>query len=168
MAASERAPKAGVSREVRAQIEGIRVACPRWQGIVEEIGRCQEWGPGTAEPPCLLVVGPTGAGKSTLVASYARDYPPVLTETGTTYPVVRVTIPTPATIKALAMMLLAAVGDPRATSGTVGAMTYGLTHAGPDTPVLPPPASRRESRDRRDLGFPAPEPPRSSLRPWGA
>jgi len=127
MAASERAPRPGVSREVRAQIEGIRVAYPRWQRIVEEIGRCQEWGPGAAEPPCLLVVGPTGAGKSTLVASYARDYPAVLTETGTTYPVVTATIPSPATIKALAMVLLAAVGDPRATSGTVGSMTYRLT-----------------------------------------
>ncbi len=33
----------GVSAALRQQIEGIRVAYPRWQGIVEEIGRCQEW-----------------------------------------------------------------------------------------------------------------------------
>jgi len=128
MAVSERVPGPGLSREVRAQIEGIRVAYPRWQRIVEEIGRCQEWGPLAAEPPCLLLVGPTGAGKSTLVGSYARAYPPVLTEAGVTYPVVRATIPSPATIKALAIALLAALGDPRATSGTVGAMTYRLTH----------------------------------------
>jgi len=62
----------------------------------------------------VLVVGPTGAGKSTLVATYARERPAVLTETGVTYPVVKATIPTPATIKALAMVLLAALGDPRA------------------------------------------------------
>jgi len=52
----------------------------------------------------------------------------VLTEGGVTHPVVRATIPTPATIKALAIALLAALGDPRAASGTVGSMTYRLTH----------------------------------------
>jgi len=128
MTVSERVPGLALSREVRAQVEGIRVTYPRWQRIVAEIERCQEWGPLAAEPPCLLVVGPTGAGKSTLVATYARERPAVLTESGITYPVVRATIPTPATIKALAMVLLAALGDPRATSGTVGSMTYRLTH----------------------------------------
>ncbi len=111
---------------MRTQIESIRVAYPRWQGIVEEIGRCQEWASVAAEPPCLLVVGPTGAGKSTLVGSYAREHPAVLTESGVTHPVVTATIPSPATIKSLAMVLLAALGDPRATSGTVGSMTYRL------------------------------------------
>ncbi len=48
------------------------------------------------------------------MATYARERPAVLTETGVTYPVVKATIPTPATIKALAMVLLAALGDPRA------------------------------------------------------
>ncbi len=117
-----------ISPALRVQVEGIRVTYPRWQGIVAEIERCQEWAPVAAEPPCLLVVGPTGAGKSTLVATYARERPAVLTESGITYPVVRATIPTPATVKALAMVLLAALGDPRATSGTVGAMTYRLMH----------------------------------------
>ena len=117
-----------VSPALRVQVEGIRVTYPRWQRIVAEIERCQEWGPVAAEPPCLLVVGPTGAGKSTLVATYARERPAVLTEHGMTYPVARATIPTPATVKALAIVLLAALGDPRATSGTVGSMTYRLMH----------------------------------------
>ncbi len=127
MTVGERAPGPALSRELRAQVEGIRVAYPRWQRIVAEIGRCQEWGPLAAEPPCLLLVGPTGAGKSTLVGTYAQEHPAVLTEGGVTYPVVRATIPTPATIKALAIALLAALGDLRAASGTVGAMTYRLT-----------------------------------------
>jgi len=123
MAVSDRAP----DRDLLLQVEGIRVTYPRWQRIVDEIGRCHALGPLAAEPPCLLLVGPTGAGKSTLVGAYARGYPPTLTETGATYPVVRATIPSPATIKARATALLAALGDPRATSGTVGTMTYRLT-----------------------------------------
>jgi len=71
---SGRAMAGGVSPAQRRQIEGIRVAYPRWQGIVDEIERCQEWAAVAAEPPCLLVVGPTGAGKSTLVGSYAREH----------------------------------------------------------------------------------------------
>jgi len=114
-------------RDLLLQIENIRVLYPRWQRIAAEIGRCHELGPLAAEPPCLLVVGPTGAGKSTLVASYARQYPPLPTETGLSYPVVRATIPSPATIKALATTLLAALGDPQASRGTVGSMTYRLT-----------------------------------------
>ncbi len=44
-----------VSPALRVQVEGIRVTHPRWQRIVAEIERCQEWGPVAAEPPCLLV-----------------------------------------------------------------------------------------------------------------
>jgi len=74
-----------ISPALRVQVESIRVTYPRWQGIVAEIERCQEWGPVAVEPPCLLVVGPTGAGKSTLVGTYARERPAVLTESGVTH-----------------------------------------------------------------------------------
>jgi energy-coupling factor transporter ATP-binding protein EcfA2 len=111
-----------------ARLERIRITYPRWQRIVEEIGRCHEMSGLTAEPQCLLLVGPTGAGKSTLVASYAQQYPPLVRETGIGRPVVRATIPAPATIKTMATTLLAALGDPRAAQGTIGSMTYRLTN----------------------------------------
>lgn len=130
--AQEEGPREGVERGERlsrlSRLESIRITYPRWQRIVEEIGRCHEMHGVAAEPQCLLLVGPTGAGKSTLVASYARGYAPVVDEVGIRRPVVRATIPTPATVKALATTLLAALGDPRAAYGTVGAMTYRLTN----------------------------------------
>ena len=79
-------------RALLQQVESIRVTYPRWQRILDEIARCHTLGPVAAEPPCLLLVGPTGAGKSTLVGAYARAYPPALTETGATYPVLRATM----------------------------------------------------------------------------
>jgi len=115
-------------RERLSRLESIRITYPRWQHVVDEIGRCHEMHGVAAEPQCLLLVGPTGAGKSTLVASYAQRYLPVVDEAGIGRPVVRATIPTPATVKALASALLAALGDPRAAWGTVGSMTYRLTN----------------------------------------
>jgi hypothetical protein len=133
MAMTDRAPE-GEGRqeeEVRRarlrRLERIRITYPRWQRIVDEIGRCHEMFGLAAEPQCMLLVGPTGAGKSTLVGSYAQGHPPVVSELGSGRPVVQATIPTPATIKALAATLLAALGDPRAAYGTVGSMTYRLT-----------------------------------------
>ena len=118
----------GTRRERLARLLSIRVIYPRWQRIVEEIGRCHDMYGLAAEPQCLLLVGPTGAGKSTLAASYAQRFPPLVSEAGIGRPVVHATIPAPATIKSLATTLLAALGDPRATVGTVGSMTYRLTH----------------------------------------
>lgn len=115
-------------REHLSRLSSIRITYPRWQRIVDEIGRCHEMYGIAAEPQCLLLVGPTGAGKSTLAASYAQRFPPLVSETGIGRPVVRATIPAPATIKSLATTLLAALGDPRAAYGTIGSMTYRLIH----------------------------------------
>jgi energy-coupling factor transporter ATP-binding protein EcfA2 len=118
----------GLRRDQLSRLSSIRITYPRWQRIVDEIGRCHEMYGLAAEPQCLLLVGPTGAGKSTLAASYAQHFPPLVSETGIGRPVVRATIPAPATIKSLATTLLAALGDPRAAYGTVGSMTYRLIH----------------------------------------
>jgi energy-coupling factor transporter ATP-binding protein EcfA2 len=121
-------PGLSAQRARLSRLLSIRIIYPRWQRILDEIGRCHEMYGIAAEPQCLLLVGPTGAGKSTLVASYAQRFPPLVSETGIGRPVVRATIPASATIKSLATTLLAALGDPRATYGTVGSMTYRLIH----------------------------------------
>lgn len=113
-----------------ALVEQARVLYPRWQFLYAEIAACHAWrylAGEPAEPHCLMLVGPTGVGKSKLVDSYARAYPPTVATDArgerTQRPVVQATIPTPATVKSLAVTLLVALGDPRPTSGTVVTMT---------------------------------------------
>ncbi len=117
-----------------ACVEDVYVVYPRWADIGAEIAHChalRRLVGQPAEPACLMLVGPTGVGKSTLVASYTRAYPPVAVIDAcgerTLRPVVRATIPTPATVKSLAVALLIALGDPRPTSGTVVTLTDRLT-----------------------------------------
>jgi hypothetical protein len=90
---------------------------------MEAIGRCHNLNAVAAEPQCLLLTGPTGAGKSTLLATYAHRYPTAFVEAGVHRPIVQATIMSRATVKNLATMILLALGDPRAGTGTEGSMT---------------------------------------------
>jgi hypothetical protein len=107
-------------------VEHMRVIYPRWNTVLEKIAACHELQPDAAEPPCLLLVGPTGAGKSTLIQSYMQRYPRIITAQHTQIPVLCATIPSKATVKSMVVELLYRLGDPRANSGTVIGMTKRL------------------------------------------
>jgi TniB protein len=109
-----------------AWIEQICVFCPRWHKILAKIGHCHQKNKIAAEPQCLLLVGPTGAGKSTLVERYVNGYPPVRGKT-IQRPILKATVPSKATEKGLATALLKALGDPYPTSGTTVGMTLRVT-----------------------------------------
>lgn len=106
----------------------IRVIFPQWRTIYGAIGYCHEDARNSSspEPECLLLVGPTGAGKSTLARSYAKQYPGGRVDKHVQRPVLLATVYPPATVKTLATNLLATLGDPRASSGTAGSMTQRL------------------------------------------
>jgi energy-coupling factor transporter ATP-binding protein EcfA2 len=104
----------------------VRVLFPRWNAIYTAIAEAHEQSADAAEPECLVIVGPTGAGKTTLVTSYAQRFPP--DNSGTTFrcPVLVAKILAPATVKTLATNLLFTLGDPLADKGSVGAKSVRL------------------------------------------
>ena len=110
-----------------ALAEKVKILYPRWLEIRDEIVRLHTMNKIAAEPQCLMIVGPTGAGKTTLIESYRNDFPTEYTDTGIFRPVLQVTIPSPATISNLATAILYALGDPRAERGTIGGKTQRVT-----------------------------------------
>lgn len=109
-----------------AYVESIRIWYPRMTAIFEAVRTNHTLNRLSAEPQCLMVVGPTGVGKSTVLNSYANLYPRQVLETTTHLPVLKITVPARATIRNFVTKLLLAVGDPLADRGTVGSQELRL------------------------------------------
>jgi type II secretory pathway predicted ATPase ExeA len=109
-----------------ALVERILVRFPRFERLREKIGYCHEHSKIAAEPECLLITGPTGAGKTTLCRVYEREHPRTRSDEGAIVPVLSASIPVPATAKSLATRLLATLGDPLADKGSTVSQTLRL------------------------------------------
>jgi energy-coupling factor transporter ATP-binding protein EcfA2 len=105
-----------------AYVETIRIWYPRMRAIYEAIEQTHAANAMSAEPQCMMVVGPTGVGKSTLLRSYTATYPRQARLEGDRLPILELTVPARATIRNFATKLLVAVGDPLADRGTIGNM----------------------------------------------
>ncbi|MDT7806723.1 MAG: hypothetical protein QOJ70_536 [Acidobacteriota bacterium] len=107
-------------------VERIYIAYPRSEGILAKIKHCHSYSSMSAEPECMLIIGDTGAGKTTLYRRYEQQHPRVETKERSIIPVLSSTIPVPATPKSLATKLLVKMGDPLAQSGTLLSQTLRL------------------------------------------
>jgi hypothetical protein len=107
-------------------VEAIRVKYPRVTTIFDAIRNCDELNRISAEPQCLMVLGPTGVGKTTLLDLYRSDDLPTFVGTNTLVPVLRATVPAKATIINFVTKLLIAIGDPIPDRGTIGSREFRL------------------------------------------
>jgi energy-coupling factor transporter ATP-binding protein EcfA2 len=108
--------------ERMAYVETIRIWYPRMRALYDAIAQAHDLNAVSAEPQCLMLVGPTGVGKSTVLRSYTAAHPRQPRPEVDSLPILEVTVPARATIRNFATKLLSAVGDPLADRGTVGSM----------------------------------------------
>lgn len=107
-------------------VENLCIHFPRNENTLKAIKDCHTHARVANEAEGLLIQGDTGAGKTTIIKLYMRDYPRTSTEDGSIVPVLRASVPVPATCKSLATALLAAIGDPAAEKGTQLSQTHRL------------------------------------------
>ncbi|MBI3583198.1 MAG: TniB family NTP-binding protein [Nitrospinae bacterium] len=110
-------------RERICLVEKICIIHPLFKGTLDKIRECHECSKYSAEPKCILITGPSGAGKTTISRHYVSQFPRQTSEEGTIIPVLFSTISVPATVKNVASGLLYSMGDPMAHKGT----TYNKT-----------------------------------------
>lgn len=114
-----------INKKIR-HIENTIVLSPSFKQAIAMIKECHERSKLTTEPKCMLLIGYTGYGKTTIANHYVGQYARVASEDGTTVPVFYSMIPSNATIKGLACRLLEDLGDPLYDRGTTINMTSRL------------------------------------------
>jgi DNA transposition AAA+ family ATPase len=132
---SEIAAKLGADPLALKKILSICIHHPRMTEILERIDACRLLSKAAPEPDCLLIIGPSGVGKTTLTTLYTQRYPRTLTAKGTRVLVLYARIPVPATTKNMATKLLERLGDPICEKGSLDAQTRRLTKLVKDAEV---------------------------------
>lgn len=114
------------SAPMLTRVHTTLVRYPRFNELQEDIRLCQEASAGAGEAQCMSLEGLAGAGKSTLVRTYAEVWPRYETPSGTKIPVFYLETPSPVTVKGMAARMLEALGDPAAHKGALWSMNSRL------------------------------------------
>jgi hypothetical protein len=119
---SESAWKKLTDAERYAIIEHILIMHKGFTDLLAELDYCNRYPPlnSTHNPPCLAILGETGAGKTTLVQEWLARHHPTRCETpqGCRIPYLYVSVPAKASIKGTAAAFLSTLGDPNPGQGT--------------------------------------------------
>lgn len=107
-------------------VNDIYISYPRFKEVIDSIKYCHHFSSCKDEPECMFLSGCTGVGKTTIYRTYASKYPRYVTCDRTVIPILAVTIPVPATVKAVVSKLLWQLGDPAYDKGSIGKQTIRL------------------------------------------
>lgn len=91
--------------------------------VREELEYLHETGVQRGGAGCMFILGPSGSGKTTALDHYKSSHPPVCEAERDRLPILLVEAPPRATPKGLAEVMLAALGDPAPSKGTLQSMT---------------------------------------------
>lgn len=110
------------AQQLRRDIEGCELAHPMFVEHAEALKQCIDDALAGFAPKVTRVPGPSGVGKSSLIATLARTYPPARINGRLTVPVLVVEVPQFASAKQLPSCVLQALGLQVTRSMTAGAM----------------------------------------------
>ncbi|WNR43006.1 TniB family NTP-binding protein [Paenibacillus roseipurpureus] len=123
------------SKELKRRVEHVRqiiVHHPKYENLLEELETLLNLSEGSVSPDGLFIIGPTGAGKSTVTKEFTARYPREIKETDdrvyTHIPVLRVVVPPKATPRMLASKILEDMGDPFSHKGSESELTSRIHH----------------------------------------
>lgn len=99
---------------------------PRMSRAIKRIDKCRQMSKSAREPECMLIIGHSGVGKTTIKDHYLSKNPPKEMKSGTVVPVLTVTTPVLAKMDTIAAAILASLGDPAPYEGKLEAKTQRL------------------------------------------
>lgn len=100
------------------QLENARVYYPAFQRAMDKLARAHQLSLAGAAPRNLLLLGPAGTGKSTVLETYQQQHPPDEQAEYRRIPVLYVRVPAAPTMRSFAEEILIAIGEPMYSSGT--------------------------------------------------
>ncbi|MFT9849400.1 TniB family NTP-binding protein [Aneurinibacillus sp. REN35] len=108
-----------------AHVKAIVVKHPNFNEVFSELEEIHALSKESVITDQLCILGPTGAGKTTLVDEYVANFPRQVQKERTVIPVLNVKVPPRARFpKVLASKILRTMGDPLFDSGTEENMTH--------------------------------------------
>lgn len=94
------------------KVKQIFIGNPQISEILADIAECREFSDGVLEPDCMIVVGDTGSGKTTIIDKYLSENPRKEHDEGSVVPILFTTLPPNATPITASEQLLCDLGDP--------------------------------------------------------
>lgn len=104
------------AENIAKQVKQIFIQNPQISDILDDISDCREFSDGIHEPDCMIVVGDTGSGKTTIIDKYLNKNPRSETKDGSVIPILSTSLPPNATPITASEQLLSDLGDPFAFS----------------------------------------------------
>lgn len=121
---------------LRTIIETTLIPHTAFENALLRLEQCFNYANGTLEPICIALVGESRTGKSRALEECFLRHPRVRQLAGLNNPILRVKIPSKPTVKGLAELMLRALGDPKAHTGSENTKTMRLQSMMASTGVL--------------------------------
>ncbi|ENH2496348.1 TniB family NTP-binding protein [Vibrio parahaemolyticus] len=96
------------------EVKNIFISDDQIDEILADIDECREDSDRISEPECLIVVGDSGSGKTTIIDKYLSDNPRMEANDGSIIPILFTSLPANANPVTASERLLSSMGDPLA------------------------------------------------------